>query len=108
MRNQLVFRLLRVAPFIFMASLAFGVIVSGAFNYGIPTDKVLASWAVFGAIYFLIYIFGGAIKGEVCLWSGGTYTKKFDPIMFRVSLYLYSCLAVLAIFLGLAEIINRS
>ncbi|MBB3166955.1 hypothetical protein [Simiduia aestuariiviva] len=108
MRNHLVFRLLRIAPFFFIASLVVGVIISVVFNDGSPSDKVLASWAVFGSMYFLVYILSGAINGEIYLWSAGTYTKKSDPIMFKVSIYLYSLLAVVAILLGIAEIVNGS
>ena len=105
---KLTSKLLKVMPFVLASIVVFGVFISVLFNNGIPTENVVISWFIVGAIYYLVFLWHRANQGVVYLWSAGTYTKKDNPLMFKISLCAYSIMAITTILIGVWRLINAS
>ena len=104
--KQIALRLLRLMPFLLGATIAFGIAISVILNEGEPSEPVVSSWFVVGALYFLVYHWNGLLNGKIYLWSAGTYTIDKEPIQFRLWIWLNSLFAIGIILTGLTNILN--
>ena len=93
-------------PLLLIATIGFGVAISSIFNGGEASEAIANSWFVVGAIYFLIYHWNGFLRGKIYLWSAGTYRRKQEPIQFKVWILINSLLGILAIVIGVANILG--
>lgn len=107
-QKQIALRVLRLMPFLLAATVVFGIILCVVFNNGEPSEPVVNSWFVVGAIYFLVYHWNGLLNGEIYLWSAGTYTIDKEPIQFRLWIFLNSLFAIGLILVGLMNILSAS
>lgn len=85
-------------------TIAYGIAVSSVFNDGNTSEPVISSWFVVGAIYFLVYHWNGFLRGRIYLWSAGTYTRKEEPIQFRLWISVNSLFGILMIIIGFNKI----